>query len=263
MPFAVLVACLITLLTPTLSAQATPPPPAPAPTAAAVPAPAPAKLPSVIKFTGDLGYVSTSGNSSVQTLNFGDRITAKIGLVTVAQQFSLVYGRSKGATVTSLYRASLRSDYALQKTFGLYAAVNYERNVFAGLARRIATVTGLTAQLFADPRHRVSLEGGISVTSQRSVDPVQRPNMDFLGGRAATAYTQKLGTKASFAQTVELLPNFREVEDLRINTESTVVAPITKQVGVKLSYVIRYDGLPQPGFLSTDRLFITGIQITL
>lgn len=261
MPFAVLVAALITLLAPTLSAQGTPP--APATTSAVAPAQSPAQPPSMVKFTGDLGFVSTSGNSSVQTLNLGDRISAKFGSVTVAQQFSLVYGRSKGTTVTSMYRASLRADYALQKTFGIYAAVNYERNVFAGLASRIATATGLTAQLLADPRHRVSLEGGVSVTSQRSVDPLKRPNVDFLGGRAATAYTQKLGTKASFAQTVELLPNFREVEDLRINTESTVLAPITRQVGVKLSYVIRYDGLPQPGFLSTDHLFITGIQISL
>ena len=257
-------AFLLALLPAGLAAQAgTTPPPATPPATTPQAAPPKPKTPSVIKFTGDLGYVSTAGNSSVQTLNLGDRITAKFGVVTVSQQFSLVHGRSKGKTVTSLYRAQVRSDYALQTTFGLYAQVNYERNVFAGLASRIATNTGLTALLHADPRHRLTLEGGVSVTAQRSVDPTKRPNQDFLGGRAATAYSQKLGAKASFAQTVELLPNFREREDLRINTESTVVAPITKEVGLKLSYVIRYDGLPQPGFLSTDRLFTSGIQITL
>lgn len=257
-------ALLLALLPAGLVAQAgtTPPPTTPPATTPPAVAPKP-KPPSPIKFTGDLGYVSTAGNSSVQTLNLGDRITAKFGVVTISQQFSLVHGRSKGKTVTSLYRAQLRSDYALQTTFGLYAQVNYERNVFAGLASRVATNTGLTALLHADPRHRLTLEGGVSVTAQRSVDPAKRPNQDFLGGRAATAYSQKLGAKASFAQTVELLPNFREREDLRINTESTVVAPITKEVGLKLSYVIRYDGLPQPGFLSTDRLFTSGIQITL
>ena len=256
-------ALVLALLPVGLAAQAgTTPPPTGAVAPPVAPTPAP-KPPNVIKFTGDLGYVSTAGNSSVQTLNLGDRVSAKFGVVTISQQFSLVHGRSKGKTVTSLYRAQVRSDYSLQTTFGIYAQVNYERNVFAGLASRIATNTGLTALLHADPRHRLTLEGGVSVTAQRSVDPTKRPNQDFLGGRAATAYTQKLGAKASFAQTIELLPNFREKEDLRINTESTVVAPITKEVGVKLSYVIRYDGLPQPGFLSTDRLFTSGIQITL
>jgi putative salt-induced outer membrane protein len=265
MPAVARLACLLTLLPAGLVAQAGTPPPASAPaTPAATPKPAtPPPSPNSIKFTGDLGYVSTSGNSSVQTLNLGNRVTAKVGLVTVSQQFSVVHGRSKGKTVSSLYRATVRADYALQKTFGIYAAVNYERNVFAGLASRIATNTGLTAQVLADPRHRLIVEGGVSVNAQRSVNPVARPNVDFMGGRAASNYTQKIGAKASFAQTVELLPNLRDTEDLRINTESTIVAPITKEVGVKLSYVIRYDGLPQPGFMTTDRLFTSGITISL
>jgi putative salt-induced outer membrane protein len=252
-------AALIALLPAGLTAQAGTSAPPPATTTAA-PAPKP---PHSIKFTGDLGYVSTAGNSSVQTLNLGNKVSAKLGLVTMSQQFSVVHGRSKGKTVSSLYRAAVRGDYALQTGFGLYGSVNYERNVFAGLASRIATVTGVSAQLVADEAHRLTLEGGVSVNAQRSVDPSTRPNQDFLGGRAATAYTHKLGPKASFAQTVEFLPNFRERDDLRINTESTIVAPITKEVGVKLSYVIRYDGQPQPGFQPTDRLFTSGIQISL
>lgn len=256
-------AWLLTLLPAGLMAQAGTPPPTAAPvTPAATPRPA-TPAPNSLKFTGDLGYVSTSGNSSVQTLNVGNRISAKFGLVTVSQQFSVVHGRSKGKTVSSLYRATIRADYALQRTFGIYASVNYERNVFAGLASRIATNTGLTAQVTADARHRLVVEGGVSVNAQRSVNPVARPNVDFMGGRAASNYTQKIGAKASFAQTVELLPNLRDPEDLRINTESTILAPITKEVGVKISYVIRYDGLPQPGFLTTDRLFISGITISL
>lgn len=237
-----------------------------APRAAAAQAPAqaapPAKTPPVIKFTGDVGYVSTSGNSSVQTLNLGDRVTAKVGVLTLSQQFSVVHGRSKGKTVTSLWRASVRGDYALEQTFGLYSSVNYERNVFAGLASRVGTVAGLTAQVVNDARNKLSVEGGISLTAQRAVDPT-KPDQDFLGGRAATAFVRRIGAKASIAQSVELLPNFRESEDLRINSESTLVAPITKEIGVKLSFVIRYDGLPQTGYLTTDRLFTSGIQITL
>lgn len=261
MPIAARLAILLALLPAGLSAQAGTT--TPATTASAPVATPPPKPPHSVKFTGDLGYVSTAGNSSVQTLNLGNKVTAKFGLITVSQQFSVVHGRSKGKTVSSLYRAALRGDYALQSGFGLYGSINYERNVFAGLASRVATATGVTAQLVADPAHRLTVEGGVSVNAQRSVDPSTRPNQDFLGGRAATAYTHKLGPKASFAQTVELLPNFREGDDLRINTESTIVAPITKEVGVKISYVIRYDGQPQPGFQPTDRLFTSGIQISL
>lgn len=214
-----------------------------------------------LKFIGDLGYVSTAGNSSVQTLNLGDRITAKTGDVTFSQQFNVVHGRSKGATVTSLWRASLRTDLAVQPTFGVYASINYERNVFAGLRSRVGNTIGLTAQVVKTERSRLSVEGGMSLTAQRGIAGGR--DLDFLGGRAATAYTQQIGAKASISQTVELLPNFRQSEDLRINSESALLAPITKQIAVKLSFSVRYDGLPEPGFLSTDRLFTSGIQVNL
>lgn len=218
--------------------------------------------PPTIKFIGDLGYVSTAGNSSVQTLNLGDRITAKTGDVTFSQQFNVVHGRSKGATVTSLWRASLRTDLAVQPTFGVYASIAYERNVFAGLRSRIGNTIGLTAQVVKTERSKLSVEGGMSLTAQRGIGGAGR-DLDFLGGRAATAYTQLIGAKASITQTVELLPNFRQSEDLRINSESALIAPITKQIAVKLSFSVRYDGLPEPGYLSTDRLFTSGIQVNL
>lgn len=223
----------------------------------------PAKRTPVIKFTGDLGFVSTSGNTSVQTLNVGDKVSAKFGIVTISQQFSVVHGRSKGQTVTSLYRGSVRTDVAIEKTFGLYTSVNFERNLFAGLVSRLAGVVGISAELFATPQDRLVIESGVSLNRQRNVDTAKRPDVDNLGGRAASAYTHKFGPKASFAQSIELLPNFRDPEDLRINTESAILAPITKDVGVKLSYVIRYDGLPNSGYQATDRLFTSGIQISL
>lgn len=242
-----------------VEAQGTPPATPPAEQAAKPPV----KHAPVVKFTGDLGFVSTSGNTSVQTLNVGDKISAKFGVVTVSQQFSVVHGRSKGQTVTSLYRGAVRTDVALEKTFGLYASVTFERNIFAGLVSRIAGVVGVSAELFSTPQDRMIIESGVSLNRQRNVDTSKRPDVDNLGGRAASAYTHKFGPKASFAQSVELLPNFRDPEDLRVNTESAILAPITKDVGVKLSYVIRYDGLPNPGYQATDRLFTSGIQISL
>jgi len=61
---------------------------------------------------------------------------------------------------------------------------------------------------------------------------------------------------------VELLPDLKTSENLRVNTESDVVAPLSQHIALKLSYVIRFDNLPEPGFKKTDRLLTSGIQIT-
>ena len=63
--------------------------------------------PAELKFTGDIGYVATSGNSSVETLNVGNRFSAKVDDVTLSQTFVLVYGESKRKSVTSLLAAQV------------------------------------------------------------------------------------------------------------------------------------------------------------
>lgn len=223
--------------------------------------PAPVRTPPV-RFTGDAGFVSTSGNSSVQTLNLGDRIAARIAALTVTQEFSVVHGESDGNAVASSWRAMLRTDIAIHAGLGMYGSVTGERNAFAGLAARVGAVTGLSAEVVKTRTDRLVLEGGVSLTSQHgTVSNLQ--DQDFLGGRAATAYVHQIGPRASFAQSIELLPNFRESADLRANSETALVAPFTHKAALKLSYVIHYDGIPEPGFLSTDRLFTSGIQVTL
>lgn len=218
--------------------------------------------PAPVKFTGDAGFVSTSGNSSVQTLNLGDKIVARLDAFTFTQQFGVIHGSSNGEIVTSSWRGSVRTDMAVQEGVGVYGSVTYERNVKAGLASRVGTVTGLSAQVFKSPSDRLIVEGGVSLTTQQGTTPNVQDH-EFLGGRAATAFVHQLGPRASFAQSVELLPNFRQGADLRINTETALLAPFTRKAAVKLSYIIHYDGVPEPGFFSTDRLFTSGIQITL
>lgn len=223
----------------------------------------PVKRPVKLRFTGDVGYVLTSGNSSVQTLNTGDKLTLDVDGLIVTQTFAMVYGESKGATVTSQYRGSLRLDVKLDSTgVTMFTLANLERNTFAGLHYRLAGSTGLAAEVIRTDRNRLMVEGGISLTRQRATE-TRGKDYDFLGGRAATSYTYRFGPKASITQAVEILPNFREPEDLRINTESSVVAPLSKQIGIKLSYVIRYDGLPGESYETTDQVFTSGLQVTL
>jgi putative salt-induced outer membrane protein YdiY len=218
--------------------------------------------PSPVRFTGDIGYVATSGNSSVQTLNVGDKVAAKFGRTTLSQQFAVINGRSKGQTVVSIWRAALRVDAAIAKKKALYTSLTYERNTFAGLASRTSAVTGLSAEVVGTSKDKLVLEGGVSLTAQRAT-ATKGSSLDFLGGRAATVYQHHLNPRAVLAQSIEFLPNFRQSEDLRINSETSALAPLTRQVGIKLSYAIRFDGLPPPGYLSTDHLFTSGIQISL
>ena len=60
---------------------------------------------------------------------------------------------------------------------------------------------------------------------------------------------------------MEFLPNLQESRDVRLNTETSLVAPLSGKVAIKLAYAIRFDNLPEPGFKKTDRVFTSGVQI--
>jgi putative salt-induced outer membrane protein YdiY len=75
------------------------------------------------------------------------------------------------------------------------------------------------------------------------------------------AYKHLFGTTAFFTENLEWLANLEDSQDQRVNSETAFTAPISRQVALKASYVIRYDKQPEPGFETTYRIFTTGVQI--
>ncbi len=213
----------------------------------------------VTKFTADFGYVTTSGNTQVTTMSAGEKLTQSRGRWAFEQTFNLVYGEQEGVVNTNFLKASLRADYTIDKFFALFITGAFDRNTFAGIERRFEEQMGLQWRAIAAPRDTVRFEGGAAITQQIAVGGAQQ---NFPSARAAGSWRHNFTAAAYYQQNVEFLPNLRDTDDWRVNTESSLVAPISARIGMKLSYVVRYDNVPEPTFRTTDRLFTTGIQLT-
>ena len=218
------------------------------------------QAPRPVEFTGDIGFVNTAGNTDVTTLNVGEKISYNLTRLTLKQFFAVVYGSSQGQTTTSLWRGGLRGDYSLAPAVAIFGSAGYDRNRFAGISRRVEEGLGVAIKAVNRDRDKLQFEGGLAFTQQHSTLGVDD---NFTSARSAGMYQHNFTETAYFLQTVEVLPNLETSEDLRMNTETGFVAPISKQIAIKLAYVIRYDKLPEPGFKKTDRLFTSGLQISL
>ena len=228
--------------------------------ASAVVAQAQDAAPAVVtKITADLGYVQTSGNTQVTTMNLGEKFTQQRGRWLVQQGFAMVYGKQRDSVSTNSLRTSLRGDYKIDKIFALFIGTGFDRDKFAGIARRFEEQLGVQARILASGSDTVRVEGGGSFTQQVGTDGMQR---NFPSARAAGTWRHDFTKTAYFQQNVEFVPNLKETEDWRVNSESSVVAPLSARIGLKLADVVRFDNLPEPGFTDTDKLFTTGIQIT-
>lgn len=220
-------------------------------------APAPVKK---VEFTGDLGFVNTAGNSDVTTFNVGDKLViqneTKRHILT--QLFGLIYGRSEGETVANNWRASGRYEYGMTPRLYLFGLLGVDRNRLAGIDRRFEEAAGLTWKALVLPRDELSFEVGASLVQQR---PVVGVDDNYVAGRTSALYKHLFRENTAFTQLVEFLPNFETGDDYRINSESALVASLSRNLAFKVAYVIRFDNLPEPGFEDMDRILTTGLQI--
>jgi putative salt-induced outer membrane protein len=225
-------------------------------------------------FSADLGFVSTAGNTSVTTLNLGDKLVIQSTgqRVIFTQTLGIVYGETAGEKSVENYRAQVRLDYGLNGGVYLFGLTGWDRNVFGGISRRFEETVGVAWKAVRLPNDELTVEAGLSLFQQRNVVAVSGEVDDnFTAGRLGGLYKHKFTAAAFLTQGIELIPNFDDGDDWRLNSESAVVAPISTNIGVKLGYVIRYDNLPglQPPpnptaqrLKKTDRFFTAGLTVS-
>lgn len=219
---------------------------------------APDSAPNPWKLQLDFGLVNTAGNTSTTTLNAGEAASYTSGPWTVGQTFAVVYGKTDGARSAENYAAGVRGDYAFSKRLGAYLNGNWNRDEFAGISRRLEEGAGLSFKAITTPKTELAFEAGATLNQQRDIDGVDD---NFAAGRGALHFKQMLNKEAYFQQLGEVLPNLEDGEDVRVNSETSLVAPLSSKIAFKASYVVKFDNQPEVGFKKTDRFLTSGLQV--
>jgi putative salt-induced outer membrane protein len=233
----------------------------------APPAPPPKPPPFATVHT-DLGYVNTSGNTDVQTLNFADQVVLNPSPVNkLTQTFTVVYGTNNNKVQTSQWTAGLRDEYALRKHLGLFALLNFDRNTFAGIDYRFEEGGGVAFIPIDAPHDRLEIDVGASYIESKSTftDTLGflRDSSDrYIVARTGIIYRHTIVKDTYVQESVEGIPDLQKSENYRVNSQTDMVAPLSKHIAVKLGYTLRYTNLPPPGFQKMDRLFTSDLQFT-
>ena len=209
--------------------------------------------------TADLGYVVTSGNADLQTLNAGDKLTYDPESPwRFTQTFTWVYSQSDDETEANQMGGGLRADYDFTERISAYVLGGFFRDPFAGISRRFSEGIGLGYKPILAPRDTLTLEAGMNFIQERNVRDVER---EYAAARLAGFYKHVLKEGAWISLGGQVLPNLDDADDLRADAEAAVVAPLSTHLAIKVGYLIRYDGQPELGFEETDTVFTTGLQL--
>ena len=214
-----------------------------------------------IKATGDISFVKTGGNTDVTTLGLSDKLEWKTSSrFTIKQNFSWVYGDDEDVISTNALLAGIRGEYAFSSRILIFLGFNYDYDMFSGVKRRFEEYFGLGFNVIDHPKNLLRLEAGLSQFQEWELGTDDAYN--FTAGRLALDYKHLFTEKAYFQQILEFHPNFDNSEDYRFRSETSLVAPITGGLAIKVSYNLKYRGVPPVDVEGTDTVFRTGIQIT-
>ena len=223
--------------------------------------PAAARAQSSTQLTLDFGLVDASGNTNVRTFNVGEKLGRGLGGWVLKQTAQILYGETDGKRTSESYDIVARGGYQLTARIGAFVLGEYQRDPFAGLASRWSGGPGLGIGLVQQSRDTLAVESAITEQKERSVAGVDQ---SFAATRSAANFKHLFARKgAFFTETLEWIANLKTSDDQRINSETALTAPLSRQVALRASYLIRFDNQPEPGFKKTDRILTTGVQIAL
>jgi putative salt-induced outer membrane protein YdiY len=209
--------------------------------------------------TVDLGYVDQTGNTRTRTFSLGEDLKWKTSSrFTILQQFRAIYGEARDSVVAKSYEADVNGDYRMFDNVGVTVGVGYDKNRFSGIKGRTEESVGLSWQAQSQRGDSLRVVGGVLFTQQENT---LNEKTDFVAARAGVMFRTPVGKYAYFVENLETIPNLDTSEDWRMNSESSLIAAFSSRLALKLTYLIRYDNLPEPMFQDTDRLFTAGLQV--
>jgi putative salt-induced outer membrane protein len=210
-------------------------------------------------FTGDLGFVKTSGNTDLTTLNINEKIAFERMGWGFEQLFGSIYGKDGDDVTTSLWRAGLKGERFITPKLSAVLGVAWDKNRFAGIDSRFDEFLGLKYRWVTTETNTFYTELAASLVQQDNTDGTRD---NFPAARLGAGYRHNFSSKAYFQDGFEYIPNLDETTDYRINNEAALVAPLSTFVALKFSYIVRFDNLPPAAFKKTDTFFTSGLQVS-
>jgi len=213
------------------------------------------------RFTGALGYVQTSGNTKLSTVNLTDQLTFRPSQWwTFTQTASWIWGKTNGVESANQLVATTRADYNITPRLSAYALAGFERNRYAGIGRRLQESAGLSWWALKQARTELQIDLGAGAQQERDTAGVKN---GFAIARLAPRFKLQLGERSFFEEQLEFLANLEDTGDLRTVSTTSLVAPLTAAIALRFGYLVRYDAVPPVGSRKLDTTFTTGIQVTL
>lgn len=197
---------------------------------------------------GELGAFRSTGNAANIGLTAGlaltrDGINWRHKLSGRAD-----YQETEGVVTREQYLAVYEPNYKLSDRLFVYGLAQYERDRFQGFSARYSVSGGLGYDVLTGPAMTLSVKAGPAWRRTELVDGTSSGN---LAGLAAADFGWKLAESISLTQSASALVQSGSSTFI---SDTGLIATVSDNLSVRLSYTVENDTAPPPGAVKTDTL---------
>jgi putative salt-induced outer membrane protein len=195
--------------------------------------------------SGTAGFAQTNGNANALAMNFGNKLTYSVRGWSVGEDLTFFFDEANDQVNANFWNGGLRGERTISTRIGLFVATRFDRSVLQGIASRFEEGVGVDLKLVTEPKDLLTVKLGASAF-QQTLTPGSTVSVkgNFPAARVGLDDRHLVSTLAFVQQTAEYLPNLAESGVYLVNTETLLVAPLSKQLVLKFGYVIRFNSAP-------------------
>lgn len=200
---------------------------------------------------GAISASLTSGNTETQDAGLSVKLKRKGLRWTHAGETSFDYGRTNGTERKNRVTASGQIDRNFGPRWAGYGRFTYERNAFSGFENRYFLGLGVAWKTIESEATAWTLEAGpgykIDEIRQTSSTPASRE--DNVSGRLGSKFKHAFNPSVSLSNDSEFVTNDATTQTSNV---LALTAKLTGNLNARVSFDVRHDTSPRPGFEATD-----------
>lgn len=207
-----------------------------------------------------LSYLATGGNTETSSLGFTsewERLEDRWHYLAGAEAHQ---AEEDGEQTAERYGGYARADWRVSPRLAITSGWQGEQNEFAGIELRSTVDLGVSWKAVERERWTVDT---VSSGTWNYEDPLLGGGASNVGLLLMARSRYEISENASTSQMVRVEPNLEDADDYRVEARAGLRSEVTELIGVKLTYELRYDGEPVPGFDRTDTLATVALVMNL
>jgi len=212
---------------------------------------APPPPPPHVEGTGELSFVTTSGNSQTDTIGLGGSLIYRPSPWVIDSKVAFVRTAANDVVNARALTAVSRLSRDLTPRLALFAQYDFLNSPFAGISQRHTIVGGVSYKAIDHAQQTLHVDGGVGYSSETPVGLPRTNTATVLGG---VGYKWKISDTSDFTEDARIVESLSHGDDWRFDNAAALTAKVTTRLSLKLSHLTHVVNLPTPGFKKTDTI---------